>query len=68
MNIHDATEQAYKNGYDAGYRAATKERTAKWIISSDGYYPYCSNCRREPTRGVLTEHCPCCGYKMIGTG
>lgn len=25
MNTHDATEQAYRNGYDAGYKAAKAE-------------------------------------------
>ena len=25
MNPHDATEQAYRNGYDAGYNAAKDE-------------------------------------------
>lgn len=25
MNEHDATEQAYRNGYDAGYKAAKDE-------------------------------------------
>lgn len=36
----------------------------KWIICSDGYYPYCSVCRHEPTRGEMTNYCPQCGAKM----
>lgn len=36
---------------------------AKWIICSDGYYPYCSNCRKEP-KGGMSNYCPYCGAKM----
>lgn len=35
----------------------------KWVICSDGYYPYCSNCRNEP-KGGLSNYCPNCGAKM----
>ena len=37
---------------------------AKWEISSDGYYPYCSHCKTEPENGVMSKHCPECGAKM----
>ena len=37
-------------------------RHGKWIISSDGYYPYCSECRKEPKE--ISEFCPHCGAKM----
>lgn len=37
---------------------------AKWVICSDGYYPYCSNCNNEPPSKELTEFCPRCGAKM----
>lgn len=37
---------------------------AKWIICSDGYYPYCSNCKREPQGREMTKFCPNCGAKM----
>lgn len=37
---------------------------AKWEINSDGYYPYCSNCKTEPKNGVMSKHCPECGAKM----
>lgn len=36
---------------------------AKWVICSDGYYPYCSNCSEEP-KGGLSSFCPYCGAKM----
>lgn len=37
---------------------------AKWEISSDGYYPYCSHCKTEPENGVMSKYCPECGAKM----
>lgn len=37
---------------------------AKWEINSDGYYPYCSNCKTEPKNGVMSKYCPECGAKM----
>lgn len=36
----------------------------KWEICSDGYYPYCSVCKEEPSVGVMTKYCPNCGAKM----
>lgn len=35
-----------------------------WIICSDGYYPYCSECREEPKGGNMTDFCPNCGADM----
>ena len=37
---------------------------AKWIINSDGYYPYCSNCKNEPKNGIMSNYCPECGARM----
>lgn len=37
---------------------------AKWEISSDGYYSYCSHCKTEPENGVMSKYCPECGAKM----
>lgn len=37
---------------------------AKWEICSDGYYPYCSACWREPQGREMTKFCPNCGAKM----
>lgn len=39
----------------------------KWIISSDGYYPYCSLCYNEPESGELELICPHCGADMTGS-
>lgn len=36
----------------------------EWIISSDGYYPYCSECKNEPKHGEMTNFCPNCGADM----
>lgn len=36
----------------------------EWIINSDGYYPYCSECRMEPKSGDMTDFCPNCGADM----
>lgn len=38
---------------------------ARWLISSDGYYPYCSACLNEPDNGEMSERCPNCGRFMI---
>lgn len=37
-----------------------------WIINSDGYYPQCSECMKEPQGKVMTDWCPNCGAKMDG--
>lgn len=36
----------------------------RWLINSDGYYPYCSVCKEEPKNGIMTHYCPNCGCKM----
>ena len=41
-------------------------RRGKWLINSDGYYPYCSECKAEPKSGEMTDFCPKCGAKMEG--
>lgn len=47
-----------------------KDKKAKWEISCDGYYPYCTNCYFEPyhfvraNEGSLPDICPKCGAKM----
>ena len=43
-------------------------RHGRWIISSDGYYPYCSECKEEPKSGNMTKYCPNCGSKMDTEG
>ena len=44
-----------------------ERKTGKWLINSDGYYPYCSECRKEPKSGDMTDFCPNCGADMRGT-
>ena len=39
-----------------------------WIICSDGYYPYCSVCKREPKGREMTKFCGECGAKMDEEG
>lgn len=50
--------------------ATPKQRTGKWIFTKD-YYWICSECGKNPTRGVgyvqgsseLFPHCPYCGSR-----
>jgi hypothetical protein len=37
---------------------------ARWLICSDGYYPYCSRCLHESPSGQMTYYCPICGANM----
>jgi len=37
---------------------------AEWKINADGYYPYCSACKKEPPGRCMTAHCPHCGARM----
>lgn len=39
-------------------------KRGRWIICSDGYYPYCSLCLREPEDGKRGAVCPSCGAVM----
>lgn len=51
--------------------ADVRENTpAKWLINSDGYFPYCSACGYELPRDfdVLTDFCPGCGADMRSGG
>ena len=43
---------------------ATPVMHGRWIICSDGYYPYCSECKKEPKNGEMTNYCPNCGADM----
>ena len=42
-----------------------QEVVGRWLIDSDGYYPYCSICLKEPKNGIMTEECPNCKTKMV---
>lgn len=54
--------------FDMGYLNGKADAVvhARWIICSDGYYPYCSACKAEPKSRELTNYCPNCGAKMDG--
>lgn len=41
-----------------------KQKIGEWYINSDGYYPYCSECKEEPKNRKMTKYCPNCGAKM----
>ena len=41
-----------------------KQKIGEWRINSDGYYPYCSECKEEPKNRKMTKYCPNCGAKM----
>ena len=69
-------EQQYECMYDCAKRATiecsqvaamckkavSKFTQARWLVSSDGYYPYCSNCGARTQK--MTKYCAECGRKM----
>ena len=42
----------------------TEQKTGRWLVNSDGYYPYCSLCKNEPQGRIMTDYCPNCGARM----
>lgn len=42
------------------------QKHGEWLISSNGYHPYCSECREEPTSSKMTVYCDHCGAIMDG--
>lgn len=74
MKVHDAIEQAYKNGYEAGKRDAVKH--GEWTVIEDDWTMdtiyQCSVCKEEfvTIEGTpadnLWHYCPNCGAKMDG--
>ena len=76
MKVHDAIEQAYKNGYEAGKRDARKKgRWLSWysepILQDDGFYDWtCSECNTTlsfeeivTVEDFASNFCPNCGHK-----
>lgn len=66
MNLHDATEQAYKNGYEQGLKDAVKHgrwSPKKTILYGVIYELECSVCGID---WALAEYrfCPNCGARM----
>lgn len=81
MKIHEATEQAYKNGYEKGKQDAVKH--GRWVDRYGGKYANkcfdCSECKgtalykpKEDELGhwrfvqALTDNCPNCGARTDG--
>lgn len=59
-----AIDQLHSYGVEFGEKAEIQRvRHGKWIISSDGYYPYCSECHYRPEKH-MTNYCPDCGARM----
>ena len=68
MYNHDATETAYRNGYEAGKRDAVQH--GQWANVSGGR-TICNQCGEYPLydffgRQKLSRSCPNCGAKMDG--
>ena len=57
----DTLKEAYKIIEE--HERATK--TAHWDICCDGYYSFCSACKKEPQGREMSPYCPNCGAKMI---
>ena len=74
MNVYDASEQAYKRGYEAGQMDARKK--GHWIsliqYSNSKCGALCSNCATEHYANSLTSFrafkrfCSYCGADMRG--
>ena len=60
MNLHDMTEQAYRNGYAKGYADAKKnEKHGRWIVGGAcNHVPY----RIKNPEKWVTYACSQCGY------
>lgn len=41
-----------------------RQKKSLWVISSDGYYPYCGACGARADK--MTDYCPACGRRMRG--
>ena len=50
--------------YDDELRKLKTQRRSLWVISSDGYYPYCGACGARADK--MTDYCPACGRRMGG--
>ena len=67
MTINEATEQAYKNGYEKGKQDAVKH--GRWVNPYINRYGHPCHCCSEC--GFKASHqdknyCPNCGAKMDG--
>ena len=66
MNIYDATEQAYKNGYAKGFEDGKKDgvRHGSWLKRNEGMEAWyeCSFC--HVCGSPQWKRCPVCETKM----
>ena len=72
MKTYEATEQAYKNGYERGYKdgksAAVKRGRWRWRKYGGSHF-YCSECEiGVPFSYTAHKYCPNCGVRMDGDG
>lgn len=59
----------YDDDYDgemfcSNYFSRFDNSCAQWLISGDGYYPYCSRCGAEVVGHRLNNFCSNCGADM----
>ena len=66
MDIHTATEQAYKKGYEDGKRDAVKHGRWKQMKAYKSQF-VCSECG-DLFPDWESDYCPNCGARMDGTG
>ena len=43
----------------------SEQKTGRWLINSDGYYPYCSICKNEPQGRIMTDYCQWQGLRHL---
>lgn len=61
-----AIRQLESYGVEFGEKADVQRvKHGKWVICSNGYYPYCSECHFTPKEG-MSKYCPDCGSRMDG--
>ena len=69
MKVYEATEQAFKNGYDKGYAdAKAEEEYAHWKYYNKQNIAVCTNCSFERDLSVnfgKAIACPNCGAKIV---
>ena len=69
MKIHEATEQAYKNGYKDGKRDAVKHGRWNEINQTTTGLPWKYRCNKcGCPQDYAHNYCPNCGARMDGDG
>lgn len=69
MDMHTATEEAYKRGFEAGKKAAVRQ--GRWVLMQNkigGLIELyeCSECKIGFATSTLDHYCHNCGAKMDG--